>query len=411
MKNVIKGISLMLILLCYCQLSTAQEDLLREKLNVQGNVIIGGDPAANPELNGNANGIVRLGWPGFPGCMGHFGRFCRLTNGIPDGRYDLIKYLNAKFDGQQFAQIDPNYDVWISGLCIAPNPEQSGYEISYAPAGNEGDIEPTSRFKIDHRGWVGICSNIPEATLDIQNEDPQTASIRLGLTPNGVSSCRRVWCPGGRDYIWDYANATFDGGRWFPQNPEFGSFRRQVCTGPEGATLNMGPAAVNGGGLQWIPSLSIIETGTVGINTDKPNPEVQLDVNGIFEALDFVQRSDERYKKNIAPLKNSLSKVSQLKAVEYQFKTEEFKEKAFDEGTQMGFIAQEIKNVYPEIVTEDKEGYLSISYISLIPVLADAIKDLKAKNEALVEELAEIKDTVGKLNSKNDFSEAKGNEQ
>jgi len=395
----------------------------REMFNVQGDALIAGNPLANPALGGNANGIIHLGWPTHPGCMGHYGRFCRLTNGVPNGLYDLIQYLNADFDGERFTQIDPNYDVWIGGICIAPEPERTGYEIAYAPAGNEGVIQPVSRLKIDGKGQVGICSSKPLATLDVQNENTQTATIRLGFTPNNISSCRRVWCPGSKDYVWDYTNAEFDieSNRWLAVNPDFGSFRRQVCTGPGGVTFNMGPAVLGSANLDWIPSIAINEFGTVGINTEKPNPEVEFDVNGVIAAFDFVQLSDERYKKNVEPLKNSLSKVSQLNAVNYQFKTEEFKEKAFDENSQIGFIAQEVQNIYPEIVNEDKEGFLSISYISLIPVLADALKELKNKNEAfqienaslknqlevLQTEVAEIKNTVANLNSKNDISKAK----
>lgn len=418
MKNLIKSVSLIVLLVGFYELSVAQ-DQLDEMFNVQGDALIAGNPEANPALGGNANGVIHFGWPTFPGCMGRFGRFCRLTNGVPNGLYDLIQNLNANFDGEQFTQIDPKYDVWIGGMCIAPEPDRTGYEISYAPAGNEGVIKPVSRLKIDGKGQVGICSSKPMATLDVQNEDAKTATIRLGFTPNGISSCRRVWCPGNSDYVWDYTNAEFDteSGRWFAINPDFGSFRRQVCTGPNGINFNMGPAVLGSANLEWIPSLSINELGTVGVNTEKPNPEVQLDINGVLAAFDFVQLSDKRYKKNIEPLQNSLSKVSKLNAVNYQYKTEEFKEKAFDEDTQMGFIAQEVQNIYPEIVNEDKEGYLSISYTSLIPVLADAIKELKNKNEAyeienaslknkvnhVQTELAEIKHAVSKLNDKNDL--------
>lgn len=385
MKNLIKCLSLVLALIIYHQISNAQNEP-REMLNVQGNAIIAGDPGLNPALGGNANGIIRFGWPTYPGCMGHFGRFCRLTNGVPDGRYDLIQYLNAEFDGERFTQIDPNYDVWVGGICIAPDPDQTGYDISYAPAGNQGPIQPMSRLKIDGKGQVGICSSKPEATLDIQNENTQTATIRLGLTPNNISSCRRIWCPGNSDYVWDYTNAQFDeeSTRWLAVNPDFGSFRRQVCTGPGGFTnFLMGPARPGAPNLDWMPSLAINELGTVGINTEQPNPELQLDVNGILGAFDFVQLSDKRFKKDIIPLKNSLNKISELNAVHYQFRVEEFKDKAFSDDTQLGFIAQEVQAVYPEIVNEDKQGYLSISYISLIPALANAVKELKVLNDEM----------------------------
>lgn len=54
---------------------------------------------------------------------------------------------------------------------------------------------------------------------------------------------------------------------------------------------------------------------------------------------------------------------------------------AGDRHLQYGFIAQEVKEVYPDLVYEDPDGLLSIDYTGFIPILVDAMKDLKAKVE------------------------------
>lgn len=41
----------------------------------------------------------------------------------------------------------------------------------------------------------------------------------------------------------------------------------------------------------------------------------------------------------------------------------------------MGFIAQKVQTEFPELVSEDEEGYLSIDYIGIIPVLVEAMKE------------------------------------
>ena len=51
---------------------------------------------------------------------------------------------------------------------------------------------------------------------------------------------------------------------------------------------------------------------------------------------------------------------------------------------QAGFIAQEIQEVIPEVVSEDKNGYLGVNYSGVVPYLVEAIKELK-------EEIKELK--------------------
>ena len=53
--------------------------------------------------------------------------------------------------------------------------------------------------------------------------------------------------------------------------------------------------------------------------------------------------------------------------------------------THFGFIAQELQQVYPELVYENDNGTLSVCYVELIPVLVQSIKELNAKVEALQE--------------------------
>jgi len=49
----------------------------------------------------------------------------------------------------------------------------------------------------------------------------------------------------------------------------------------------------------------------------------------------------------------------------------------------MGFIGKELQTVFPELVKQDKNGYLSVDYISIIPVLVEAVKEQQAQIEEL----------------------------
>ncbi|MBV5339335.1 MAG: tail fiber domain-containing protein [Deltaproteobacteria bacterium] len=105
--------------------------------------------------------------------------------------------------------------------------------------------------------------------------------------------------------------------------------------------------------------------------------------------------SDRRLKRDILPLsKYGLQQVMQLNPVTYIFNADS------TDTNQVGFIAQEVQQIIPEVVT-GKEGDLSkgeslgIVYGNLVPVLTKAIQELKAENDELKKELAVIKKALG----------------
>ncbi len=54
-----------------------------------------------------------------------------------------------------------------------------------------------------------------------------------------------------------------------------------------------------------------------------------------------------------------------------------------DEGEHIGFTAQAVRNVIPEAVTENSQGYLMLNNDPVLWAMLNAIKELKAENEAL----------------------------
>ncbi|MBP8945789.1 MAG: tail fiber domain-containing protein [Paludibacteraceae bacterium] len=61
----------------------------------------------------------------------------------------------------------------------------------------------------------------------------------------------------------------------------------------------------------------------------------------------------------------------------YDEKSQLFKKKHY------GVIAQELQQIYPELVYEDADGYLSVDYIGLVPLLIQSVKELKSEIETL----------------------------
>lgn len=82
----------------------------------------------------------------------------------------------------------------------------------------------------------------------------------------------------------------------------------------------------------------------------------------------------------------------QLSGYTYYWRREEFKDKNFTAAKQIGFIAQEIEALYPELVfTDAKTGYKAVDYVKMTPVLLEALKELNAKLETLKAEAAGAK--------------------
>jgi hypothetical protein len=97
--------------------------------------------------------------------------------------------------------------------------------------------------------------------------------------------------------------------------------------------------------------------------------------------------SDERLKENIQPLENALGKVLTLNGFTYNF-NETGQSLGFDGTlTHIGVSAQQVQAVVPEAVKPAPvdSNYLTVQYEKLVPLLIEAIKELKAEVEELKE--------------------------
>ncbi|MBL4586570.1 MAG: tail fiber domain-containing protein [Flavobacteriales bacterium] len=116
-----------------------------------------------------------------------------------------------------------------------------------------------------------------------------------------------------------------------------------------------------------------------------------LTITGKFNSNGIQESSDKRFKKNINPLENSLEKVMKMNGVSYNWRQDEFPNRAFGSKTEIGVIAQEIEGVLPELVSTDKDGYKSVQYSHMVPVLLEAIKEQQKIIENLTKEIEGVK--------------------
>lgn len=121
-------------------------------------------------------------------------------------------------------------------------------------------------------------------------------------------------------------------------------------------------------------------------------------VVGNLTATTLTQSSDYRLKENIRQLNGGfLDKVMEMNVVKYRLKnieidlgdTSKTVNNLYPDDSPIlkvdhyGLIAQELKEIYPELVVEGEDGYLSVNYIELIPILIKSIQELKSQIEVL----------------------------
>jgi hypothetical protein len=129
------------------------------------------------------------------------------------------------------------------------------------------------------------------------------------------------------------------------------------------------------------------------------------------------QTSDKSLKKNILPISGSLSKVLELQGVTYEWKSQEELEIShsnkgagkketdlqtftFPKGTQLGVVAQDVEKVIPELVQTDANGFKSVDYVKIIPLLIEAIKDQQSIIENQARKINELETAVKQLINK-----------
>ena len=103
---------------------------------------------------------------------------------------------------------------------------------------------------------------------------------------------------------------------------------------------------------------------------------------------DLTEISDGRFKKNITSLTGTINKIQQLRGVTYNWIDE-------NKGTnqQIGFIAQEVEKVFPQLVKTNEKGFKSVAYAHMVPVLLQAINE----QQQMIEELKSANDKVKSL--------------
>ncbi|MEJ2186403.1 MAG: tail fiber domain-containing protein [Gemmatimonadota bacterium] len=141
----------------------------------------------------------------------------------------------------------------------------------------------------------------------------------------------------------------------------------------------------------WVSTDPLFVAGN-GISTTQTSNALTLYKNGNMTiAGTLTQSSDARLKEDMEPLEGTLAKVMQLTPIRYRFRPGTGR----PSGEQIGLTAQQVEPLFPELVKQDADGYLSLSYANLSAVLVKAVQEQQA-------EIAPLKARIRTLQQRND---------
>jgi len=145
----------------------------------------------------------------------------------------------------------------------------------------------------------------------------------------------------------------------------------------------------------------ITTAGNVGIGATTPATKLQVlgdirvgttGTNGCVQnyggtAIAGTCSSDARLKVNIQSFPPVLDRLAQLQPVTFNWRAAEYPEYHFGPARSSGLIAQEVEKIFPELVTEDARGFKQVNYSELPYLMLQGIRDLKAENDSLREQM------------------------
>ena len=219
-----------------------------------------------------------------------------------------------------------------SGMLIGME-GNNGWLSTYEPGNLYLGTNSAAKVTIASDGDVGIGLTSPLQKLDVNG----AVNIR------GNASNQLLFC-GSAEAIW-YDDTYFSWG----YGGQYNYFGDEVTIGTSAA-----------------PGYNLVVNGTAAKTG-----------GGSWSTL-----SDVRMKDLTGEYQKGLNEIMQLKPVTFTYKAGNPRELNSNE-PQIGFVAQDVQKIFPEAVTECKDGYLDFNIHAVNVALVNAVKELKAENQEL----------------------------
>jgi len=143
----------------------------------------------------------------------------------------------------------------------------------------------------------------------------------------------------------------------------------------------------NGNTFRFLPNNPGTEIGT---STDRINFWYsEVGWNNLY-AQSYYTASDSRLKRDIMPLKNSMDILLKIKTYTYNMIDNEEKETRRHHGV----LAQELREILPDAVSETKDSMLAVDYIAFIPLLINAMQEQYARMQERDRQIESLQQVV-----------------
>ena len=228
-------------------------------------------------------------------------------------------------------------------------------------------------------GNVGIGTATPSGKLEVSSASASPQAALIQTTQYGYSRLRMLSShPSGHYFDIAASMSDYVNGLGFTMTEDFLNFYDPLV----------------GNFMRFSIQEGVLNNNILGAIAATPTFPYVLNVGGPIRCESVSQYSDIRFKENIQPLQHSLDKILQLKAVSYDWKKNVEGFKFISQSRQIGFLAGELEQVIPEMVSTDSKGYKSVDYSKLTVVLAEAIKE---QQEQLLQQSLLIKKLEGEI--------------
>jgi hypothetical protein len=328
-----------------------------------------------------------------------------INSTFADGYRAILRLSNTHTGGKNWDLYSTNTGdgVYGAGKFVIRNNTDSVNALTITSAGNVGigTTSPTYKLEVTNSTSVSMrLNNTGDSTDSFIQYDNTGSSFSVGAGANGwffytgqtkrydfwIANVIRMQLASNGNLL---IGTTTDNGNKLNVSGSIYSSSSIASSGgfysDNGIVINYGYAyglnsnnQVSGNGwymqvsTSWSNNFRFFYGGT---GVGQGSAKFQIDTGGGYTGI-----SDINKKKDIALSTLGLAEVMQLKPSTFKFKDDENQEE------QIGFIAQEVKDIIPQAYYEDKEGddkFIGLKQAAFIPVLVKAIQELKAEIEIL----------------------------
>jgi hypothetical protein len=255
----------------------------------------------------------------------------------------------------------------IFGIYNTSNSGETRFNLKNSSGANNEILKLSSSFAIIQGTLTVSNATTLSSTLSVSGSTTLSSTLSVGsnasiggsLSVTGGTTLSSTLSVGSNASIGGSLSVT--GGATLSSTLSVSSSASISGTLTVGGTLNIGGTINSNGSTITLADDTVISG----------NLYVTQDITAFYT-------SDQRLKENITPIPNALDKVLSISGNIFDWTKESGKE-----GTEVGVIAQEVLEILPEVVTTRDNGYLAVHYDKLVPLLIEAIKELKAEIDEL----------------------------